>query len=256
MKSNFIPVVTLAALMTLSPLAQASTTAAGRYDAKIQASVIQKLAKDKDFKNVQSTVEDGIVTLTGDVESYKDKLDAEKQARKADKAKGVRNLIEVAGPSVSDAQLQKKLAEKLAYDRAGYNDVAFNAITVNVNDGVVTLGGAAADYPAYNSAIALAENTKGVKEVVNNVRVLPLMDDGLRFRLYRAIYGNNVLGKYAMDPQRPIRIIVDHGNVGLYGQVDSQLDKTVAEMRARQVLGAFNVENHLTLPNQAVVELR
>ena len=256
MKSNFISVVTLAALMTLSPLAQASTTAAGRYDANIQASVIQKLAKDKDFKNVQSTVEDGIITLTGSVDSYKDKLDAEKQVRKADKAKGVRNLIEVAGPSVSDAQLQKKLAEKLAYDRAGYNDVAFNAITVNVNNGVVTLGGAAADYPAYNSAISLAENTKGVKEVVNNIRVLPLMDDGLRFRLYRSIYGNNVLSKYLLDPQRPIRIIVDHGSVGLYGQVDSQLDKTVAEMRARQVLGAFNVENHLTLPNQAAVELR
>src|SRR3954468_2494498 len=182
---NFVSVVTLATLMTLGTLAQASTTAAGRYDAQIQASVEQKLVKDKDFKNVQSTVEDGIVTLTGHVDDLKDKLDAEKQARKADKqAKGVRNLIEVAGPSVSDAELQKKLSEKLAYDRAGYNDVAFNAIWANVDNGVVTLHGAAADYPAYNSAIAVAQNLKGVKEVVDNLRVLPMMDDGLRFRLY------------------------------------------------------------------------
>lgn len=254
MKSNLISVVTLAALMTLGPLAQASTTAAGRYDAQIQASVSQKLAQDKDFKNVQSTVEDGIITLTGQVDNLKDKLDAEKQVRKSDKeVSGVRNLIQVAGPSVSDAQLQKKLSEKLKYDRTGYNDVAFNDITVNVKNGVVTLGGAAADYPAYNSALGIAQNTTGVKEVVDNVRVLPLMDDGLRFRLYRAIYGNNVLSKYAMDPARPIRIIVDHGNIGLYGQVDSKLDKTIAEMRARQVFGGFTVENHLTLPNQAAV---
>jgi hyperosmotically inducible periplasmic protein len=251
MKSNFLPVVTLAALMTLSPFAQATTTAAGRYDSQIQSSVVEKLAKDKDFKNVQSTVEDGIVTLTGSVESYKDKLDAEKQARKADKqVKGVRDLLQVAGPSVTDAELQQKLAKKLTYDRAGYNDVAFNAITVKANNGVVTLGGAAVDYPALNDAVAIAQNTAGVKDVVNNIRLLPMIDNDLRFRVYRAIYWDSTLSKYSMDPARPIRIIVDGGNIGLYGQVDSQMDKTIAEMRARQVFGGFAVENHLTLPNQ------
>jgi len=248
-----LPVVALAALLTVAPLAQASTTSAGRYDSQIQTSVVQKLDDKSDFKNVRSTVEDGIVTLTGSVDSYKLKLDAEKQARKSNKqVKGVRNLIEVAGSSVSDAALQKKLVSKISHDRVGYFDVAFNAITVNVNDGVVTLGGYAADYPAYNDAVAIAQNQDGVKDVVNNIRVLPTsnFDDNLRVRLYRAIYFDNVLSKYAMDPVRPIRIVVSGGNVVLYGQVESNFDRTIAGMRARQVFGGFSVENNLTLPNQ------
>jgi len=254
MKSNSqIPVVALAALLTLAPIAQASTTPAGRYDSQIQASVTQKLDNKSDFKSVRSTVEDGIITLTGTVDSYKLKLDAEKQARKSDKqVKGVRNLIEVAGPSVSDAELQKKLTSKISHDRIGYNDVAFNAVSVDVKDGVVTLGGFAADYPAYNDAVGIAQNQKGVKDVVNNIRVLPTsgFDDNLRVRLYRAIYFDNVLSKYAMDPVHPIRIVVSNGNVALYGQVDSTMDRNIAGMRARQVFGGFSVENNLTLPNQ------
>src|SRR5262249_455836 len=125
--SNFLSVTAMAALLTLGTAAEASTTAAGRYDAQIQTSVTQKLEKKSEFKNVRATAKNGIITLTGSVDGYKQKLDAEKAARKSDKqAKGVRNLIEVAGPSVSDAELQKKLSKKLAYDRAGYNDVAFN----------------------------------------------------------------------------------------------------------------------------------
>jgi len=257
MKSTYriLPTAALAALLTLGTAAQASTTSAGRYDARIQSSVEQKLDKKAEFRNVNSTVEDGIVTLTGSVENYKQKLDAEKQARKADKAKGVRNLIEVAGPSVRDAELQAKLQKKLAYDRAGYNDVAFNAITVNVKHGVVTLGGDAATYPAANDAVALATNMAGVKEVVNEINVLPtsIFDDNLRVRTYRAIYRDPVLSKYAMDPQRPIRIIVNGGHIGLFGEVDSQMDKTIAYMRASQVFGGFSVENHLTLPNQTAL---
>ena len=248
-----ISVVALAALLTLAHLAQASTTTAGRYDSQIQTSVSQKLDNKSEFKNVRSTVADGIITLTGSVDSYKLKLDAEKQARKSDKqVKGVRDLIEVAGPTVSDAVLQKKLTNKIAYDRVGYNDVAFNAVSVSVKDGVVTLGGVTADYPAYNDALAIAQNFKGVKDVVNNMQVLPTSgyDDNLRFRLYRAIYRDSVLSKYAMDPVRPIRIVVDNGKVGLYGTVDSTMDKNIAGIRAQQVFGGFTVENHLSLPNQ------
>jgi osmotically-inducible protein OsmY len=234
-------------------LAQASTSA-GRFDSQIQTSVTQKLDNKSEFKNVQSTVGDGIVTLTGQVDTYKDKLAAEKQARKSDKqVHGVRNLIEVAGPSVSDAELQKKLSRKIAYDRAGHFDIAFNAISVDVNDGVVTLGGAATDYPAYNSALSLVQNTKGVKDVVDKIQVLPASgyDNDLRLALYRKIYRDNVLSKYALDPVRPIRIIVDNGHVGLYGEVDSTFDRNIAGIRAREVFGGFSVENHLTLPNPA-----
>ncbi len=253
MKANFklIPVATLAALLTIGPLAQASTTGAGKYDGRIQSSVTQKLDKKSEFKNVASTTEDGIVTLTGSVDTLKDKAEAEKQARKSDKeVKGVRNLIEVSGANLPDAELQKKLSKKILYDRVGYRDTAFNFVTVNVNNGVVTLGGVAAEYMAANDAAAIAQNMEGVKDVVNNIQVLPLsgMDSDLRWRLYRAIYGDNVLSKYSADPARPIRIVVNGGQIGLFGQVDSSMDKNIAGIRAQQVFGGFTVENHLTTP--------
>ena len=65
-------------LLSAGLFAQASS--AGRYDATIQTSVTQKLDNQK-FHNVKSAVEDGIVTLTGTVDLYQDKLDAAKTAK-------------------------------------------------------------------------------------------------------------------------------------------------------------------------------
>ncbi|HVZ15931.1 MAG TPA: BON domain-containing protein, partial [Terriglobales bacterium] len=195
-------------------------------------------------------------TLTGTVNSYKQKLDAVKQARKTDKVQDVRDLIQVAAPGVSDAELQKNLSRKLAYDRVGYRDNAFNVITLGVNNGVVTLGGEVADYPAYNDALGIVQNAKGVKDVVNNLKVAPAStyDDNLRWRLFRAIYGDSVLSRYGSDPAKPIRILVNNGHVALYGKVDSQTDANIAAIRAKGVFGGFTVENHLTTGSTDVVD--
>jgi len=245
---RMVAVFALATLLGFGSAAVASTVTAGRYDEQIQTQVVQKLQQKSELKNVQSTVENGIVTLTGSVETYKQKLDAEKLAGKSDKqVAGVRDLLDVSS-SVPDEQLRKKLSTELAYDRVGYADNAFNVITLAVKDGVVTLGGEVADYPAYNNALGIAQNAKGVKDVVNNMRVARTSgyDDNLRVRLYRAIYGDSVLSKYGMDPAKPIRILVDGGHVALYGKVDNQGDVNIAGIRAQGVFGGFSVENHLT----------
>jgi osmotically-inducible protein OsmY len=246
--------IALAGVLGVGPAVMASTTSAGANDAKIEAQLAQKLQPKAEFKNVRSTVENGTVTLTGTVESYKQKADAEKLVRKTVKdAKNVRDLIEVAGPTVPDAELQQKLARSLAYDREGYLDSPFNVLTLAVKNGVVTLGGEVADYPSYTDALAIVANTKGVKDVVNQVKVAPtsFTDDNLRLRLYRAIYGDTVLSRYGMDPSKPIRILVDNGHVALYGKVDNQADVSIPGIRARQVFGAFSVENHLTTESAA-----
>jgi hypothetical protein len=89
--------------------------------------------------------------------------------------------------------------------------------------------------------------------VVNDVKVSPVsnLDDGLRLRALRAIYGSSALGKYAIDPARPIRIIVDNGHISLFGTVNSQMDKTIAGLRANQLPGAFSVENNLVVENNS-----
>jgi len=229
----------------------AQTSSAGRYDATVQTSVAHKLADNQKFHNVKSSVEDGIVTLSGTVDLYQDKLDAAKAAKKQKNVQGVRNLIAVAGPSVSDEQLHEQLAKKLYYDRVGWYDSAFNYYTLSVKDGVATIGGETYNDVGRDSALAIAYRMPGVKDVVNDIKVsqVSMFDDNLRLRTARVLYGDSVLSRYAIDPARPIRIIIDGGHVSLYGSVDSAMDKQIAGMRVGQVPGVFSVQNNLIVEN-------
>lgn len=238
----------LLAVGLLSVTLVAETGAAARYDNQVQNTVTQKLASKKQFSNVKANVEDGIVTLTGTVDLYQRKLDAAKLARKTSKVQGVRNLIVVAGPNVPDAQLEQKLATKLTYVREGY-DSTFDYFALGVKDGVVTVEGQDRTGVGRDEALAEIANMPGVKDVIENISIAPtsIYDDGLRLRALRAIYSDPVLSKYAMDPARPIRIIVDNGHVTLYGEVNSAMDKQVAGIRAGQLFGAFSVDNKLVV---------
>jgi hyperosmotically inducible protein len=239
-------ITTVALLVLLSMTALAAT---GRYDQQIQQAVSDKIHDAKQLQNVQASVEDGIVTLTGSVNLFQDKLDAAKKVKKLANVSGVRNQIAVAGENVPDSQLQQKLAKKLAYDRVGYFDNPFNYVALNVRDGVVTLTGDTYNDVARDSALAIVQRTPGVKDVVNEVKVLPtsIFDNEIRIRTARAIYRDSVLGRYATDPVDPIRIVVDNGHVTLYGTVQSQMDKSIAGLRASGVFGAFSVENKLAV---------
>ena len=221
-------------------------TAASRYDNQLQSAVTKKLESKSQFSNVQASVEDGIVTLTGTVDLYQKKLDAAKLAKKAPKSQGVRNLITVAGPDVPDAQLEQKLGTKMLYVRNGY-DSTFDFFALDVQNGVVTVEGNDRTGVGRDEALADIANMPGVKDVVDNITIEPVsqFDDGLRLRAMRAIYRDPVLSRYAMDPARPIRIIVTNGHITLYGAVDSNMDKNLAGIRANQIFGAFSVENKL-----------
>ncbi len=215
------------------------------------ASAVQSRLNKKQFHDVRVTVDNGIATLTGTVDLYEYKADATKTALHTKGVTAVRNQIEVAGPNVSDRELQSKLLEKLQYDRVGYGNV-FDAISLNVQNGVVTLGGHAKDFPDRDSALALVSTYPGVKDVVDDVQVDPVssMDWQTRMAVARAVYGYPSLNKYAIDPAKPIRISVQNGNVELYGMVDSQADKDTAFLRANGVAGVFSVKNYLQVANQ------
>jgi hyperosmotically inducible protein len=236
----------MALLVLLSVTAMAST---GRYDQQIQQAVSHKIRDAKRLENVNSSVEDGIVILTGTVDLYQNKLDAAKKAKKVANVTGVRNDISVAGETVPDAQLQKKLTKQLAYDRIGYFDNAFNYVAVDVKDGIVTLSGDTMWDVPKDMALDIVGRTQGVKDVVNEVNVLPVsnFDDSIRLRTARAIYRDSVLSRYASDPADPIRIVVDNGHVTLYGTVENTMDKNIAGIRASSVPGSFSVENKLVV---------
>jgi hyperosmotically inducible periplasmic protein len=215
-------------------------------DAQIQADVMKSL-ENKRFKDVKASVRNGVVILTGTVDLYSAKLDADNRAHHRKNVKGVENQIEVAGPTIDDTTLRNKLAETLAYDRVGYGTILFNAFTIGVQNGVVTLGGTAYGPSDKDSAVSVVENYPGVKDVVDNIEVAPVspMDDRIRLAVARAIYGFPQLNKYAIDPAKPIRITVVNGNVTLSGVVDTQADKDVANIRANGVPGVFKVVNNL-----------
>jgi hyperosmotically inducible periplasmic protein len=235
-------------LLTVPATLVADTSAAARYDNQIQTAVTHKLVAKSQFSNVQTGVEDGIVTLTGTVDLYQRKLDAAKTVRKMANVQGVRNLITVAGANISDAQLEGKLAKELRFVRVGY-DNTFDYFALGVKDGVVTVEGQDRTGVGRDEALADIASTPGVKDVIDNISIEPVsqFDDGLRLRALRAIYGDSVLSKYAMDPGRPIRIIVTNGHVTLYGSVDSTMDKEIAGLRANQLPGAFSVDNRLVV---------
>ena len=232
-----------------SPLVGVSSMQAAEAESPASAEV-QKQFNKKQFQNVKVTVDDGVATLTGTVTLYEYKEDADKRAHKAKGVSAVRNEIQVAGNMVPDDQLKKNLLEKLEYDRVGYGN-AFNAISLDVQNGAVTLGGHARTDVDKDSALALVSTYPGVKDVVDNIQVDPvsMMDDQTRLAVYRSVYSFPSLQKYATDPGKPIRISVQSGNVELYGVVLNQADKDAANIRANQVPGVFSVKNYLQVAN-------
>lgn len=225
--------------------APAQQKPAGRYDGQILQDVNKYLQGKKEFQGVKASVEDQIVSLDGTVNLYIDRENLEKKVKKMKNVDGIRNHVQIQS-NVPDEQLRQNLADRLRYDRVGYG-IAFNVIKLDVKDGVVTLGGTVRDYPGRDSAVAVAETTPGVKDIVDNIEVAPtsMFDDQLRIKLYRAIYGAPTLQRYEMDPQKPIRIVVENGHVTLYGVVDSAMDKQIAGTQANSVPGVFSVDNQL-----------
>jgi hyperosmotically inducible protein len=243
------------ALLSLPSVSFAAPRTSGAFaameDEKTPATAVTEKLNKKQFKDVKVTVENGVATLSGSVDLYEYKADADKRAHKVKGINAVRNEIQVAGPTISDEQLKSKLLEKLQYDRVGYGN-AFNAISLNVQNGVVMLGGHARTDVDKDSALALVSTYPGVKDVQEEIEVDPvsIMDDQIRLAVARTIYSYPSLNKYAIDPAKPIRISVQNGNVELYGMVDNKADSDVAYIRANQVPGVFSVKNHLQIANQ------
>jgi hyperosmotically inducible periplasmic protein len=228
----------------LIPQASYAAGQSAQTDNNIQADLTNSLKK---FKGVTASVKNGVVDLEGTVKDFATKEELDKKAHRTKNVIAVRNNLKIQGAGqMSDAQLQAAIVKKLQYDRVGYGN-AFNAISVNVQNGEVTLGGNALGPVAADSAVSLASHFPGVQDVNNEITVDPLspMDDRSRLQVYRAIYGFPSLNRYAIDPAQPIRITVVNGNVTLNGVVDSQADKNTAGIRANGVPGCESIEREV-----------
>lgn len=127
----------------------------------------------------------------------------------------------------------------------------FDDLKFTVKGYDVTLMGQVTNPTLKKDAERAVKTVEGVENVDNQIEVLPNsgIDDQLRLRLYRAIYGYPSMEKYAMPVIKPIRIIVKNGQVILEGIVDNESDKNVAGIQANTVSGVFSVTNDLTVSN-------
>lgn len=141
-------------------------------------------------------------------------------------------------------RIQKEVRHELLM--LPYLDV-FDNLAYKVDGSTVTLMGQVTRPTLKTDAGRVVQGIEGVEKVDNQIEVLPpsSMDDGLRRRLYRAIYGYPSLQKYALGVQQPIRIVVKSGRVTLEGVVDNEADKNTAGIRANGIPGIFSVTNNL-----------
>jgi hyperosmotically inducible protein len=123
----------------------------------------------------------------------------------------------------------------------------FDRLVYSVNGGTVTLMGEVTRPTLKSSAENVIKDLEGITKVENKITVLPLSpnDDNLRIALYRAIYGQSALNRYALQAVPSIHIIVDRGNVVLDGFVSNDGDRNIANIQANSVAGVFSVQNNL-----------
>jgi osmotically-inducible protein OsmY len=123
----------------------------------------------------------------------------------------------------------------------------FDNVDANVKNGVVTLTGQVTMEFKRDDIEKRVAKVDGVKQVTDKITVLPVsqFDDQLRYRIARAIYSNPNFWNYAIGPNPPIHIVVDHSHVTLEGVVMNDADRIIARSIASNQFGVMSVKNNL-----------
>ena len=130
------------------------------------------------------------------------------------------------------------------------NYSVFDSLAFRVEPkGTVRLLGAVVRPTLKSDAERRVKRVAGVEQVINEIEVLPVSpsDDAIRLAVARNIYNSTALDRYGFQSQPSIHIIVKQGRVSLEGTVDSESDKSVAGLKAREINGVFEVKNNLTV---------
>jgi len=123
----------------------------------------------------------------------------------------------------------------------------FDNLAFKVQGDTVYLYGQVVRPSSKHDAEKRVAKIEGIEHVVNNIEVLPLspFDQGLRARVYRAVFRTGSLYRYAMGANPSIHIIVNRGHVTLEGVVANKGDSNLAYIAANGVPGVFSVTNNL-----------
>jgi osmotically-inducible protein OsmY len=212
-------------------------------DRQLQQDVIAELGWDAaiDASRIGVETRDGIVTLSGHVESYAQKWAAERAAQRVSGVKGVAVEMDVVLPGSSqrtDADIARMASNALEWNVL----VPRDAVAVLVEDGHVTLSGEVEWAYVRNAAESSVRGLSGVKNVANLIRIRPQIKPGdVKTKIEAA------LQRRAHLDARAITVEVDHGTVTLAGTVDSLAERVTVENAVWNAPGVQNVVDHLVV---------
>jgi osmotically-inducible protein OsmY len=214
-----------------------------RTDEAIQADILEELKWDTRVQpnEIGIAVKDGIVTLTGWVDSYLKKMAAQEAAHRVRGVKAVANDIEVRLPGSAertDADLAKAVLNALKWEA----NIPAGKLDVTVSQGWVTLKGEVEFGFQKRDAERAVQRLSGVKGVTNLITIKPLVSPtDLKQQIERALVRN------AQTDARQITVEVQGGKLILRGTVRSYAEKQAAEDTAWSAPGVSEVDNQIMI---------
>ena len=212
-----------------------------RTDEEIQTDVLEELKWDTHVQpnEIGVVVKDGIVTLTGWVDSYLKKTAAQEDAHRVSGVKAVANDIEVRLPGFAertDPDLARAALNALKWD-AG---IPTDKIEITVSHSWVTLKGEVNYYFQKRDAERAIERLSGVRGVSNLLTVKPQpAPQDLKSQIQKALVRN------AQTDASRITVEVQGSKVILRGTVSSYAEKKAAEESACSAPGVTEVDNRI-----------
>lgn len=212
-------------------------------DKTLRQNVVSELDFDPslDAAAIGVAVEGGVVTLTGHVRSYAEKISAERAAQRVKGVRAIAQEIVVRYPEdkkTADDQIAERAVSILNWDAR----IPAEDLMVKVQKGWVTLSGAAQWRFQREAAEAAVRRLSGVVGVTNEIRVLPkARPEDVRKKIVEALERN------AEIDSDTISVAVHGDKVTLEGTVKAWYEREVAERAAWSVPGVVAVEDRLTL---------
>lgn len=214
-----------------------------KSDIQIQKDVMDEL-KWEPYLNASEigvAVKNGVVTLSGQVDSYAKKLLAEKATKRVAGVKAVAEDIQI-GISPSYRKTDAEIADAVLNALKWHTAVQEEKIKIKVEDGIVKLEGEVEwDYQRINAKAAI-ENLAGVQSVINLITVKPKIKvSDIQQKI------NSAFIRSATIDAKKINIEVSGGKVTLRGKVRSFAEKEDAERAAWSAPGVISLDSNLSV---------